>query len=281
MAGKIKSFFRLWALYARMDLNWVLQDTGSTLLVMLSELVTNVAAVAGVLLLAVRFGGAGGLTSDEVLLMLGFFQLANGFCCMMFGGYNIMNISRRVGRGQLDHMLIQPRPLPVQMLTEGFLPFSGSSGLLLGIALTVIACVRLRLPATPAFFLQLALYTLLHTALIMAQSYLFGALAFYKPVACEEISSVVIDLNVQLGKFPLFGIPKALQIMLCTALPVGLLAYLPALGLLHKVGGAAAYALPPAVAIAFVTAAAAAFRGGLKHYMKNSCTRYRDMGHRS
>ena len=281
MAAKIKALLRLYWLYARMDLNWILQDFGTAVLVMVSEFISNVAAISGVLLLAVRFGGAGGLSADEVLFLLGFFQLANGLSGMLFGGFNVMHISRRVGRGQVDHMLIQPQPLPFQLLAEGFLPFSGSSGFLVGLALTITACLRLGLAVTPLWLLRLLLYLALHAALLLGQSFLYGALAFWKPVACEEISGMILDLNNQLGKFPLFGIPRGLLAFLCTALPAGLLAYIPTLGLLKDLGHGVALALPVCVAAAFVAAAAAMFRKGLRHYLEYSCNRYKEMGHRN
>ena len=281
MAAKIRALLCLYGLYARMGLNWLLQDFGTAALVIAAELVSSVATVAGVLLLAVRFGGAGGLSADEVLFLLGFFMLANGMFYLLHGGFNVAHISRRVGRGQVDHMLIQPQPLPLQLLAEGFLPFSGGSGFWVGVALTVIACARLRISVTPGWFGLLLLYMLLHSALLLAQSYLYGALAFWKPVACEEISSLILSLNGQLGKFPLFGLPKALLGLLCTALPAGLLAYVPALGLLKGLGRGEALVLPVCVAAAFTAAATAAFRKGLRHYREYSCNRYKDMGHRN
>ena len=48
----------------------------------------------------------------------------------MFFGYNVLTISRRLGRGQLDHTLVQPQPIWLSLLTEGFMPFSGSPVLL-------------------------------------------------------------------------------------------------------------------------------------------------------
>ena len=41
----------------------------------------------------------------------------------MFFGYNVRFISRRLGRGQFDHTLIQPQPVWMALLTEGFNPF--------------------------------------------------------------------------------------------------------------------------------------------------------------
>ena len=181
MADEIRSLLKLLRLYARMDLNWMLQDFKSALIVMFAALINNLTAVSGILLLAVRFGGAGGLNADEVLLMLGFFELADGLCYMLFGNYNVLHISRRIGRGQVDHMLIQPRPLIVQLLTEGFMPFSGSSGFLFGLVLTVLAWSRLALPVMPIRLAFLLLYILCHILLVLGQSFLYGAAAFRSP----------------------------------------------------------------------------------------------------
>lgn len=281
MAGNVKQLFRLYGLYGRMDLHWFLQDMSTCGLVMASELIANIASVSGVLLLAARFGGVGGLSADEVLFMLGFFQLADGFSYMVFGGFNVMMISRRAARGQIDHMLIQPRPLWMQLMGEAFMPVSGSSGFLMGIVVTAIACARLQIAVTPLWLMAFLLYVACHAALKLGQGYLYGAAAFYKPVACEEISAQVINLNNLLGKYPLAGLPVWAMTALTTVFPAGLMAYLPALALLGKLGKSPQLALPVAVAAAFVTAATYIFKRGMKHYAKYSCNRYRDIGHRN
>jgi ABC-2 type transport system permease protein len=264
-----------------MDLNWFLQDSVVCVIVILSELVSNIAGFSGVLLLALRFGGVGGLSADEVLFMLGFFQLADGFTYMMFGGFNILSISRRVGRSQLDHMLIQPRPLILQMLGEGFMPVSGSSAFWMGLVVTIVACARLHLAVSPLWVLAFILYVLCHAGIKLGESFLTGAGAFYKPVALEEISAQVIHLTSLLGKYPLAGLPGWALGALFTVFPAGLMAYLPALILLGKLGKSAYLALPVAVAAAFLTAATYFFRKGMRHYAQYSCNRYRDIGHRN
>ena len=94
------------------------------------------------------------------------------------------------------------------------------------------------------------------------------------------MSSTIIDLNHQLGKFPLFGLPGWMLGLLHTVLPIGLLAYLPALALLGQLGYGVKIALPFVVAAVFVTAAVICFQKGLRHYEQYSCNRYREMGHR-
>jgi len=279
--ANIKELLRFYKLYGGMDLRWFLQDSVVCVVVIVSELVSNVAGLSGVLLLAARFGGVGGLTADEVLFMLGFFQLADGFTYMMFGGFNVLSISRRVARGQLDHMLIQPRPLILQMLGEGFMPVSGSSGFWMGLIVTVVACARLNLAVSPLWILAFLLYVVCHAGIKLGESFFTAAGAFYQPVACEEVSAQVVHLTNLLGRYPLAGLPGWALTALFTVFPAGLMAYLPALILLGKLGKSAYLALPVAVAAAFLTAATYFFRKGMRHYAQFSCNRYRDIGHRN
>lgn len=276
----LRGLLRLYRLYAKMDLNWFLSDRTTCCIVLISETISNIAGIAGIILLAARFGGVGGLTADEILFMLGFYEMGDGVLYIFHAGNNCTNISRRIGRGQVDHMLIQPRPLLMQLMAEGFIPVTGSGGLIMGLIITVIACVRLSMAVDIIWLGALALYIVCHVALKMGQSYLYSALAFWRPVVCEEISSLVLDMNMLLGKYPLAGLPAWLLTALSTVLPCALMAYVPALILLGKLSRPAALALPVAVATAFVAAAAYLFRKGLRHYAQYSCNRYRSMGHR-
>ena len=126
----------LWRLYAYLDLVWIARDFRSAIGYYLSDAVAGVGAVLGTLLLAERFTGLGGWTRGQVIFMLGYGVLASGVLDLFFN-YNVKFISRRLGRGQLDHTLVQPHPVWMTFLTEGFAPFSGSPMLLPGIALLV------------------------------------------------------------------------------------------------------------------------------------------------
>ncbi len=275
----VRQILQLYRLYARMDLRWFLQDMKSCMLVIFSDLLISVSAVSGVLLLSERFSGIGGFDTWQMLFMLGFYQLAGGTLLMLFGGSNVHQISRRVGRGQVDHMLMQPIPLWMQLLCEGFIPVSGNSGALTGLVVVCCATSRLGIAVTPAWVLLLALLALVHVAIEMGASYLIAASAFYQPVACEEISSVAHDLLTTLGRFPLFGLPLPLLTTLLTVLPAGLMAWFPSRILLGQAPQVYAW-LPLTVAMLLCALAQAFFRKGLKHHAKYSVGRYRDMGHR-
>lgn len=257
------------------------RDARTGLIYILSDWVSAISSVMGIELLAVRFEGIGALSADEVLWMLGFFTLADGFTNMMLGNCNWLWISRVVGRGQVDHMLIQPVPLWMQILTGGFLPFTGSSCFLTGVALTAIATARLGLAVTPGWLLLLMIYVLARMAVAVGASYLAGTAAFYRPVACEELSTVVLDALNAAGKYPLAALPVWVQAIFLTALPVGMMAWLPSLLLLGRIDAPAAYVWPVAMGAALLSASGLLFRKGLKHYARNGCPRYKAMGFRN
>ena len=278
--GKIKRFLRLYALYARMDLAWLLRDKAFALLAVLADMISNLSAVTGVFLLAWRFEGIGGMSRYEVLFMLSYTTVITGIFQTFCSGGNTGHISRRIGRGQLEHMFIKPMSLPLQLFTEGFIPFSGSSNLISGTVIMVIATVNLGITLPWWWVLSLIGNLIVTIAIILGQSYLASSLTFYAPVQAEEISSYVIDSFGYISTFPLSGMPVYLQLPLLTIIPTGLLAWFPTLALFGK----APFNLPAWYPLIFAAAlwiiAAYFFRKGLRYYVKKGINRYHPMGHR-
>src|SRR5687767_725539 len=64
---------------------------------------------------------------------------------------NVAFISRRIGRGQLDHILIQPQPLWMALLTEGFAPVTGAGMLVSGVGLLVWSLPAAGVAVSPAW----------------------------------------------------------------------------------------------------------------------------------
>ena len=256
---------------------WLLRDTKYAIIAVCSDVLSNLSTAAGVFLIAVRFGGIGEMRSDEVLFMMAYSTLVTGIF-QIFGAGNNIHISRIIGRGQLEHCFIQPLSLPVQLCTQGFMPFTGSANFITGIALTTIAVHRIPLAVTPFWGLRMAAYLMTSLIILIARSYMVSSLAFYAPVACEEISSTAIDDPWLLSTFPLSGMPGYIQIPLITILPEGLLAWFPALVLLGKPPFAPYYPM----LYAFLSACFAAylFRKGFLYYMQKGSNRYVPHGFR-
>lgn len=278
-AETLRRLVRLWQVYGSMDLIWLTRDTKQALIWSISDLIMSAAGVTATMLIAERFAGIGPWTKDQVLFMMGYAVAVEGILATSFN-YNVLHISRRVGRGQLDHVLIQPQPLWMALLTEGFAPFEGAAVFLLGAGLLAWATVRLGLAVSGGWLAALALNLVASTAVVVSFSFIWGSLAFWAPRAAEEISSSAVDIVSQLKRFPLDGLAPLVRVSLLTCLPSGLAAWLPSRYLLGQQAGAWAAAVTPLAALLFGALAAWVFGKGLVHYGRTGAQRYTDFGHR-
>jgi len=264
-----------------MDLAWLFRDRTFAILAILTDLISNLSSVMGVFLLAWRFDGIGGMGRFEVLFMLGYATIINGIY-ISFGAFNTANISRRIGRGQFEHMFIQPVSLPVQLVTGGFFPITGGSNIISGAVVMIVVTtnIGIALPGVWWWVLSLVVNIFISFAILMGVSYLASSLAFYAPVQAEEISSYVIDSFSHISTFPLSGMSAGLQASLITLIPVGLLAWFPTLALF----GNAPFNLPALYPLLFAIVlwiiATYFFKKGLNFYVKKGINRYHPMGHR-
>lgn len=282
MAGKFKSIkllFSLWALHAKMDLNWLTRDTKYCLLNMSADIVSSISAIAGVFLLSQSFGKIGGMDNDKILFMLSYATITDGILVLFYGNSNVVYISRIIGRGQIDHMIVQPLTFWMQLLTDGFIPFSGSSKLLCGVSLAVYSLIILEIPVTLLWVSILILNLLSSVAIVISISYITGSIAFYAPVAGEEVSTTAVDLFNTLKPYPLGGLPKAVKFIFLSILPVALTAWYPSDALLTgKTGFSLFITFIAAVILSLI--ASICFKKGMIYYAKYGSTRYLDRGHR-
>lgn len=275
----IPKLFRLWQVYARMDFLWVTRDFRFALGWVIADLIVNIGGVTAVFLLAERFDGIGAWSKMQVVFMLGYATAVTGIMYTFFS-FNVLHISRRLGRGQLDHTLIQPQPILLSLLTEGFMPFSGSMPLLTGLGIMVYAVTRLHMSVSVGWLAMVMLQFCASCALLLAFSFLTGSLAFWAPRAAEEVCSLTVGIMTSLRSFPLDGVGTALSAVLLSVLPVGLVAWNPCRSLLGIHSTLAEATMTPLAALVFVALAACAFRRGFKHYAATGSQRYFDGGHR-
>ena len=282
----LKILFRLYRQYTKMDLLWFLRDTRYCLLQIVSDTICACCTIAGVFLLSEKFGGFGGMNQAEILFMMGFSTLVDGIYMMFFIGNNTAMISRIIGRGQLDHVMIQPVPIWAELLAQGFSPLSGSSMLICGIGLTTYAVSRLPISVTMPWLMLLLIYALSATALIISFMTLLSCAAFYAPAAAEEIAQVGKDLFTSLKTYPLGTMSHSVRRLFLTVLPVGLAAWFPSALLLKA--GCGEFGLPMLLQACYLPTAAFAlslltiyvFKKGMKYYAVNGSPRYSGFGHR-
>ena len=279
MVGNGRRLLRLWAMYARMDLIWLTRDLKMCVMWMLTDSVMSVAAITSIWLLSERFGGIGIWSRAQIVFLLGYATTVGALIGLGFG-YNVAFISRRLGRGQFDHTLIQPQPIWMSLLTEGFAPFSASLMLLPGIGLMAWAARMLSLPITAGWLLQLLMGIVASASVVLAFQFLWGSLAFWAPRSAEEISSSTSRLIEQLKTYPLDGLGGLLTGGLLTVLPVGFVAWYPCRSLLGLQAGTGRYLLTPFAALVLSGLAAFVFQKGRDHYGRVGSQRYSDRGHR-
>lgn len=279
MVVNLKRMLHLWGIYAKLDLLWFLRDTKYCLVCILNDVITSIAAVLGVFLLAERFGSIGGMSSRQILFMLGYASCVDGVMQMCFS-YNIAWISRIIGRGQLDHHLIQPVPLWMQFATTGFIPVSGHSTLLCGLGIVIYVVRSLELVLSPLWVLSFIFSIGCSVAIILSYTFALSCLAFYAPVAGEEIATTTNAFFSELQTFPIGALSSGAKLFLCSAVPVGLTAWYPANRLLGQTPLALPNGLLLGMTIALLLTATTLFKKGMRHYAKRGSIRYHDRGHR-
>jgi ABC-2 type transport system permease protein len=269
----------LWRVAAYLDLMFLTRSPQQVLGYLVTDALLALAAASGTLLLAARFSGIGAWSRPQVLFMLGYALLATGLLSVLFG-YNVLFISRRLGRGQLDHTLLQPQPLWLALLTEGFMPFSGAAELVPGVVLLVWAMGGMGLTPTPGWLALLLLNLAGSAAVVAGFSYGWGAMAFWAPRAAEEVSSSAMRVMHELKSFPLDGAGALLTGGLLTALPAGFVAWYPCRALLGLDPMPGAVFVTPLAGTAVMALALGIFRRGIHHYARTGSQRYSDFGHR-
>ncbi|HYW87561.1 MAG TPA: ABC-2 family transporter protein [Chloroflexota bacterium] len=279
MVASVRRVFQLWGLYARLDMLYVLRGPQIALSFYVSDLILGMAAVTAMFLLAQRFDGIPPWSRDQMLFLLGYALLVRGTIDVFFN-YNISFISRRIGRGQLDHVLVQPQPLWMVLLTEGFAPVTGAGMLLPGLLLIGWSVEQLQLSITFAWLALLALSLACSIVVVLAFSYAWGSLAFWAPRSAEELNSSTWQLLTQLDVFPLDPLPTLALTGLLTFVPAGLVAWYPARALLGIDASPLGWLGLPAAALVLGSLCLFIFMRGLAHYGRTGSTRYLSYGHR-
>jgi ABC-2 type transport system permease protein len=279
LAEGVRRLARLWGLYATLDLLYLARGPQTAIPYYLSELVVGLAAVTTTFVLAEQFDGIGPWTKPQVLFLLGYALLVRGLIDTFFS-YNVALISRRIGRGQLDHMLVQPQPLWMTLLTEGFAPVVGSNMLFSGLGLLVWSIYQLNLAITPGWCGLLVVNLAASVAVVLSFAYAWGSLAFWAPRSAEELNSSTSRLMTQLAPFPLDGQSGVVVASLVSVVPVGLVAWYPSRILLGIDVPLWAQALVPSTALLFAALSTWIFTRGLRRYRRTGSTRYSDFGHR-
>src|SRR6266487_2855198 len=100
---------RLFGAGARLNAIRILRTRGQAIAHTLTDFIWHSGAMLAPILVAIRFGHIGPWPVDAVVFMLAYGAVVASLMDALADGPWV--ISQRIGRGQLDHSLLQPQPL--------------------------------------------------------------------------------------------------------------------------------------------------------------------------
>ncbi len=166
-----------------------------------------------------RFNEVRGWRLDDMLVLFAVVAGGYGLFNVLAGG--ALQLARAIGDGDLDPILVQPRP-PLLQIVASRSTASGWGDLATGVIFLSLA-TRSHLAAAP-----LGLAAIVASAVVFtASAVLLQSLAFWLG-RIEVVARQMLEFQITFGLYPssLFG--GALRVVLYTAIPAGFVGYLPA-----------------------------------------------------
>jgi ABC-2 type transport system permease protein len=269
---------QLFGAATRLNVARILRTREQAIVHTLTDFIWHSGATLAPILVVARFGHVGAWPLAAVVFMLGYGAIVASTMDAL--GDSPWRLSYCIGRGQLDHFLVQPQPLWRTLLTDSFTPFDFWPVLAMGVVLVVTSAGGLHVAVSPVWLGLLCLSLLASITVQTAFLYAWGCVAFWAPRGAEEISSAAASLLHEVS-FPLDPVPRALRAVLVTAVPSGLLSWLPSRALLHIAGsGPTDVWITPLAAVVLGALAFVLFQLGLRSYRRTGSRRYTDNGHR-
>ncbi|MBN9425962.1 MAG: ABC-2 family transporter protein [Burkholderiales bacterium] len=229
-------------------------------------LVTGIEVVA-VWALFDRFGDVQGWRIGEVALFYGLVNCMFAVADALGRGFDVLG-TELLRTGAFDRLLLRPRPLWLQLMGHDC-RISRLGRLMQGLLVIAFATAQANIAWTPAS-IAIALFALAGgVALFLGILVLQGTLSFWT-VESLEVANVLTYGGVQAAQYPLSVYARWFRYMLTFAVPLACVAYYPVLSILGKADplGAPAWigVASPLAGFAFLAAAFAAWRVGLRHY---------------
>ncbi len=257
----------LYASYLRNCLRAQMLYPTAFLLRLVTQFLVTVVEFAGVFALFARFSHIRGWHFPEVALFYGVVSTAFGFADMISRGFEMFG-PQFVKTGDFDRILLRPRTATLQL--SGFeFGFTSAGRVLQG--LTAIAVAVALLPVEWDVWRAILLVWAIvgGFALFWAILVLQATLSFWTVEALEVVNTLTYG-GVEAGQYPLDIYAAWFRRFLVFIVPIGCVVYFPVATILGRstaVGIPAwAGALTPLAGFAFLAAAFAAWRQGVRHY---------------
>ena len=260
MMKTLKYYSSLWRAYMRIGLLTTMQYPADTLIWIFSMIIREASGFIGVITLASVTGKLGEWNLYEICILFSMCAIVEAIGQAFFDC--IWNIEPAVHKGILDVYLVRPASPFVQLLGQ-YIHFQAVLSMLIYVAIFIWATLKLNLQIGGAEIILLIEYVIFGTIINSGIYTIFNCLNFWI-VRGEDIAMLVQTCR-EFVKYPLTVFPKVIQGFFTYLLPLGFVAYYPALCLLDKTKFPIGIVLP-IVALLVAGVAALLWLVGIKGY---------------
>jgi len=214
------------------DLRARLQYRGGFAVRIVFGVLFQIAALVFVAVVVTHFGGIGGWSIAEVLLIVGIRLTAHALFEMIFG--NVGRVSWMVRDGWFDRLLVRPASPLVQVIGTSF-QVNGFGDLLVGLLAlgTALPAVGVGQPVVAGLQIVVVVFgsVLLETGLQLA----LASTAFWF-VRTDSLAWWLDDWGNTFSNYPVTVYPLVARFLLTWILPLALLGFFPAAAVMGRAG---------------------------------------------
>jgi ABC-2 type transport system permease protein len=243
------------------------QYPGSVLLLAVGQFLGTGLEVVSIWALFDRFGSVRGWTFGEVALFYALVNIQYAIADVLTRGFDVLG-TQFIRTGDFDRLLLRPRSLTLQLMGHD-VRMSRLGRLAQALLVLGVATERAPIAWSPAHVATAAFAIAGGVALFFGLLVLQGTLAFWT-VESLEIANVLTYGGVQAAQYPLAVYARWFRRLLIFGVPLGCVAYFPALSILDRADplGSAAWLQPltPALGFVFLALTFVAWRGGVRRY---------------
>lgn len=257
---RIKYYAGLWRAYLRIGFLTMTQYPSDTVIWIISMLVREASGFVGILAIAGVTGGLGEWNVYEICMLFAMCAVIEAIGQAFFDC--VWGIDSMIRRGEIDVFLVRPASPFFQVLGQR-IHFQAVLSMLVYIGIFVWAACAEGLAIGWREALFIAEYILCGTVINSGIYTIFNSLNFW--IVQGEDIAVLVQTCREFVKYPLHIFPVAIQGFFTFLLPLGFVAYYPALALFGKTDLPVAWLLPLVAAGVFL-AASAVWKSGIRGY---------------
>lgn len=256
----VKYYTLLWKAYMRIGFLTAMQYPADTLIWVFSMLIREASGFIGIITIARAAGGLAEWNLYEICILFAMCAIVESIGQAFFDC--IWNIEPAVHKGILDVYLVRPASPFIQLLGQ-YIHFQAILSMFVYIGVFVWAAYNLNLQIQGREICILIEYIVCGTIINSGIYTIFNCLNFW--IVRGEDIAILVQTCREFVKYPLTVFPKLIQGFFTYLLPLGFVAYYPALYLLNKTDLPIGILLPM-VALGIGIIATLLWKAGVKGY---------------